>query len=214
MRSVPKPPTPLHLPAEDAKTSVGEWRSWESSALVTTSFKRELAIWAVKNQGSRCAYCSLELSSNVRRSKSLDHFVPKEMHPRWTFEPVNLLASCHDCNSIFKKRHNPVKFPPGANPDEIPYEDCSFDILHPYLDDVSAHISGGFLGAGAPPKIVRALTTRGFETVNVFRLDSPGLLWTWMGEAALAIHDIRVSAVPNGVASLAELRLETSGHVF
>lgn len=167
-------------------------------------------IWALSNQAGRCAYCDLEISLDVRRHETVDHFLPKEVFPRWTYEPANLLLACQSCNSILKSRDQPAIVPQDCDLDTVLYLDLEFRICHPYFDTVLDHIEGGFRANGLPPGLVRAKSPRGETTIDLLSLNSPGLLWTWMGQAEAQLR--KVQAVATSRLLLAQLTIEVATH--
>ncbi|QNO17849.1 retron system putative HNH endonuclease [Caproicibacterium amylolyticum] len=103
---------------------------WNSGAAEVKKFKAIAKLQLMENQQNKCAYCELPLLSS-----EIDHIAPKggDKHPKhveYTFLPVNLVLSCHDCNSTFGKGQTDVIKRLGKH-----YTDSDFSIVHPYLDD-------------------------------------------------------------------------------
>lgn len=184
MRRLKKPPRRLRLAAADLVDKNGEIRAWASNN-ATKQFRSDLTAWCMKKHGARCAYCSLSLGLNHRRSKALDHFVPKGKRtgvPDWTYELYNLLLSCESCNSKIKASKNPLLSSP-----KIRYRRASFSLFHPYLDRLEEHIEGGYRGGRDVPSTPKPLSTKGQRTIDTFDLTNPTLRNTWEGER-LAAH--------------------------
>ena len=87
-------------------------------------------------QHSKCCYCDRHLASENHRVWDVDHVVPRATHPRFTFEPRNLVASCPDCN-IAKRDARVLK---NNSRKTYPSKSEDFKILHPHLDTYGDHI--------------------------------------------------------------------------
>jgi len=98
----------------------------------------------------------------------------------------------------------------GADARVIPYESCTFDLVHPYLDEVRDHIAGGYNGLRNPPQIVSARTGLGANTIRALQLDDTGLIWTWMGEAEASFNSRRAIGSTVRVDRFAALKGEVS----
>lgn len=147
--------------------------SWKSKSGPVLEFKKEFVEWALANQGGRCAYCYFPLGAVAqRRSQHIDHFAPKSArtHPEWTFEPYNLVLACSACNVELKKEFDPVQFK------HCLYEISNFSIVHPYLDDVEAHVRGTYSYGSWKVRVPRAISPIGIETIRIFRLDDVNYL--------------------------------------
>lgn len=177
MRTLTRPDATLALAAVHWVDQNGVRRPWESKANAILTFKENFREWALRNQDGRCAFCRLPLGTvSTRRTPSLDHFAPKARYPQWVFEVLNLLAACYACNSSLKNSTDPVLLMGCI------YEQSQFRVVHPYLDEVPEHISGGFVEESLHPEPVTHLSDRGRSTIELFELDDPGLLNTWRKE--------------------------------
>ena len=107
---------------------------WDVNDPNITSFKEEIKGKLMENQDGKCAYCGLPLST---RNPEIDHVAPKggpkrPQHTECTFLPINLVYSCHHCNSpVCKGKTDIVQSKNGSTN----YRQWSFTIVHPYLDD-------------------------------------------------------------------------------
>lgn len=107
---------------------------WDVKDPNIASFKEEIKEKLMANQGGKCAYCGLPLST---RNPEIDHIVPKggpkqPQHTECTFLPINLVYACHHCNSpVCKGKTDTVQSKNGSTN----YRQWSFTIVHPYLDD-------------------------------------------------------------------------------
>ncbi|WP_139205377.1 hypothetical protein [Plantibacter sp. MMLR14_011] len=102
--------------------------------------------------------------------------------PEWTYEPLNLFLSCDSCNSKIKKNFDPLLRPFPTN-----YRKARFTIIHPYLDRVRDHMTGGYTGGANKPSAPVSHTEKGSATIERFRLTDAGLRNTWEGEYDLAL---------------------------
>lgn len=66
-------------------------------------------------ENDRCPFCG------HRNVSTLDHFLPKQLYPIFAVTPVNLVASCSDCNK--------------AKLEDVPAS-AEGTLIHPYFDDV------------------------------------------------------------------------------
>jgi uncharacterized protein (TIGR02646 family) len=150
---------------------------------VCAAFRVEFIRWALANQDQRCAYCGLTIQVSQSRTESVDHVAPKGKYRRWAYEPLNLVLACFTCNSTLKKESDVVLIPAGFTADTANYQDCDFEIVHPYLDTSSRHLRGGWDGTlNSPPEAIVGLTQKGRNSMEMFRLADPGKLKAWDGE--------------------------------
>lgn len=177
------PPPGLIVADGERITGTGAWRSWSSSSEACAVFRSAFRSWAQSNQGSRCAYCVLSINSTSHRRAEIDHFVPKAgNYGEWTYESRNLVLACAECNSGLKKSYFPL-----ITPAPCDYAECSFTMVHPYLDtDRSLHFEGGYLGGTITPEPIKALTDAARETVRIFGLFAEGMLNSWRAEYLMA----------------------------
>lgn len=87
-------------------------------------------------QGSRCCYCNRHLGSENHRVWDIDHIVSRATHPAFMFEPMNLAATCPDCN--IAKRDLEVLW--NRRRKTYPKKSDAFRIFHPHFDDYEHHI--------------------------------------------------------------------------
>lgn len=122
---------------EDIQIEVEQYNipgGWGRNELCITSFKEEIKEKLIANQGGKCAYCGLPLSS---RNPEIDHIAPKggsrrPYYPECTFLPINLVYACHHCNSSGCKGQKDTVESKNETTD---YKQWSFKLVHPYLDD-------------------------------------------------------------------------------
>lgn len=106
--------------------------AWDDSKNATKNLKNRLSKHLLSIQYFKCAYCEKYL---INEKKEIDHFGPKATNPRYMFEPLNLIYSCSNCNGTDKKGQKETLT--SSNSD---YSQCTFKILHPYLDNVDENI--------------------------------------------------------------------------
>lgn len=90
----------------------------------------------IKVQKNRCCYCNRKTLSENHNHWNIEHIVPKAKYPRFMFTPINLAASCIDCNIAKDEQQvltkpNLVKYPKDSN---------GFKIIHPHFDEHQDHI--------------------------------------------------------------------------
>lgn len=84
-------------------------------------------------QNVRCAFCEMLFEYG---GVHIEHFAPKWKHPRFLYEPLNLVCSCPICNGLSKKgKRDTIDGVANAT-----YRQNVFKYVHPYLDDVDVEI--------------------------------------------------------------------------
>lgn len=65
-------------------------------------------IWnkILKLSGDKCPLC------HIAKSKTLDHSIPKSVHPRLSVDPLNLVPACRDCNLGRNTGHSNMSLSP------------------------------------------------------------------------------------------------------
>lgn len=105
--------------------------------IIITKIKTDLSVI----QDGYCYYCGIKFDLRVgelgNQSIEREHVAPKSLYKRFTFEPSNLVLACSICNgSNYKGSSNTIdNFIQNTN-----YRDCSFNIIHPYLDIRTEHL--------------------------------------------------------------------------
>lgn len=134
---------------------------------------RDFVEWALANQNNQCTFCGFTVDNVAeRRAYSVDHFAPQgdSLYPQWRFEPLNLVITCHVCNSVFKGDYDPVIVVAPS------YDKCTFALVHPYLDMVSSHLVGTYAGGSQQVGAPVAGSLKGLRTIRKFRLDDPNYI--------------------------------------
>ncbi|GAB0157270.1 hypothetical protein CHRYSEOSP005_25420 [Chryseobacterium sp. Alg-005] len=118
-----------------------------------------------KLQGKHCIYCGLH--ENYCGPLEREHIAPKGKgsYPEFMFEPLNLVLACHHCNYDLKKEINTI------NKKSSDYSKCTFNIVHPYFDNIFDHIkfavkNGQVLIKSAP------YSRKGKAYIQLFQLDN------------------------------------------
>lgn len=140
-------------------------KRWLGKARAVLEFKREVLSQGLLIQANKCGWCTLPVGEDGRRTAHRDHIAPKGVHPKWTFLPKNIIVACEFCNGFAVKGEIDTV---SVVSDE--YDACIFHVVHPYLDEPSAHIS--FRDGGV---LIQSLSAKGAWTIEKLKLDSSGL---------------------------------------
>lgn len=83
-----------------------------------------------------CPYCRQRMEVDHNGAWDAEHIIPKDSHPQFMFEPLNLCVSCKDCNLI-KLNKRVLK-----NQKRITFPNRSADYIfcHPNLHNYSDHV--------------------------------------------------------------------------
>jgi uncharacterized protein (TIGR02646 family) len=144
-------------------------KAWDGQRRAVLDFKEMVHTHGMEVQQKRCAWCTLLLGEDGRRTSHRDHIAPKGLYPQWTFTSKNLILACEYCNGFAVKADlDTVEHVAEA------YDEYDFLIVHPYLDDPKEHIS--YAGDDPGESIVIVGTSdKGRWTITNLKLDSPGL---------------------------------------
>ena len=116
-----------------------------------------------KLQGEFCIYCGSLFDSATETH--VEHIIPKNPHYNFTFEPYNLVLACQRCNMDMKRTGSYLV----KNKISHIYKNCSFNIVHPYFDDLDLHINHARI-------ILISNTIKGQKTISEFDLNEEKLL--------------------------------------
>jgi hypothetical protein len=83
---------------------------WSDPVLV--GLKSRVKTFYIVAQNVRCCYCNRHLGSYNHQVWQVDHVASRHKHARFMFTPVNLVASCPDCN-VKKGKKETLKTPNG-----------------------------------------------------------------------------------------------------
>lgn len=140
-------------------------RKWKSRATDVKTFKAILDRMLKVSQDCKCAYCGLMMGKNSRRKIERDHFVPDSLFPEFRFCPNNLVAACSVCNGLEVKRATNTISAKGNT-----YEDSSFTIIHPRLDDINDHME--FAGQSGEIPFARIGSAKAVAHIELFDLQN------------------------------------------
>lgn len=112
-------------------------------------------------QNETCAYCRLPIHGGTDNIE-IEHIVDKNRRGDFTFEPQNLVVSCHNCNFIKSTKRVFQVCPPLNN---YPNNGNTFNIIHGHFDIYFSNIE---LRQGS---IYHAITDKGDFTIETCRLD-------------------------------------------
>lgn len=107
---------------------------WSNDSL--KDLRSRIKTYYIEAQKTRCCYCNKHISSGNHRLWDIEHVVSRAKHARFMFEPMNLAASCPDCN-INKDRHESLVNPKRKT---YPKKSEAFTIIHPHFDSFEDHI--------------------------------------------------------------------------
>lgn len=124
-----------------------------------------------------CAFCGIDLI--IAREIHREHIAPQSQHPRYIFEPENLVLACYDCND-YKGRKRTVINDTGI------YTSTTFEILHPYRDDYGSYLIAHYENSGLFFELIDGVTdVRAINTLSKLGLQDPFLI----KERGMRIHN-------------------------
>lgn len=87
-------------------------------------------------QDYHCPYCRQRMEVDHNGAWDAEHIIPKDSHPQFMFEPLNLCVSCKDCNLIklnkrVLKNQKRITFPNRAG---------DYVFCHPNFHNYSDHV--------------------------------------------------------------------------
>lgn len=119
----------------DNKKSGDYWENSKDKTLI--ALKKHIKDHYLLVQKHTCAYCKQSIEVNHNAAWDIDHIIPKDTHPKFLFEGLNLCISCKDCNNI-KSNKNVLTNPKRKT---LPIKKEDYLIIHPHLDSYTDHIS-------------------------------------------------------------------------
>lgn len=127
-----------HLVFVDAFTArprdekAGDYWSDDAAAPVKAAIKTHY----IAEQDFTCCYCKKQVLQANHDVWDAEHIIPKETHPQFMFEPLNLTISCGPCNEA-KGNQNVLK---NKTRITFPQKSTDYIIVHPHFDDYDEHI--------------------------------------------------------------------------
>lgn len=132
--------------------------TWKSHTGINKRIKDDLE----SKNGKVCLYCGQPYSATG--SARIDHFLPRAVYPKLTYEPFNLVLSCERCN---RKKWDD-DYIEGCCSEE--YLQNKFLIVHPLIDDPKDN----FDSESGP--LIKPLTQKGLKSCRLFGINSEQLL--------------------------------------
>ncbi|RAZ67272.1 HNH endonuclease [Planococcus maitriensis] len=167
--------------------------TWDKKSPQIKDLKSHIKKILLFNQGEKCAYCSQPF--NITSGAEIEHIAPKggavyPRHTEFTFTAHNLVLACHLCNSPVKKGRKDTIISKNIN-----YRNCTFNIVHPYFDNVYDHYKLT-LDDTLSGIIYKPITNKAKNTIDIFDLNNEAHV-TARGEQSVAkqlkTHDVSKS---------------------
>lgn len=135
------------------------WESYPANGI------RQIIGTQLRNlQNGKCCYCGLLYDETGRGE--IEHIAPKKArpneYPEFSFLHLNLAMACQLCNSsTMKGQYNSINIYNGN------YTNCTFRIVHPYLDNHTHHYrwSHGLLRV-----VITGISNEARESIRLFKL--------------------------------------------
>lgn len=111
---------------------------WDDNKAKTNLIKGRISTHTLRVQNIQCVYCERLF---IKLSPQIEHIADKATYKQFSYEPLNLAVACSDCNGPGNKHSEDTIEVINEN-----YKDCTFKMVHPYLDNVEEHfvlLSGG-----------------------------------------------------------------------
>ncbi len=120
------------------KLFTGLASEWQKKSL--QKLRADLREHLFAKQNRRCAYCRLPISENLGNAE-IDHIIPKELAPQFSYCKFNLVLTCKRCNHR-KHNHNPTNRSEWALHflSTCPLESSSYRWVHPFIHKYDEHI--------------------------------------------------------------------------
>lgn len=140
--------------------------NWDSGRNCIKELKINLNTYFDNHQKEKCCYCGL-LYDRTGRGE-IEHIAPKGAahYPQFSFVAKNLAKACQLCNSSSMKHMYDSIETLSKN-----YDQCTFKIVHPYLDDHTLHYSWQ-KGIRSVIISVANNSSKARESIRLFELDS------------------------------------------
>jgi uncharacterized protein (TIGR02646 family) len=158
--------TPYNYTPQETACITTAGNNWGNQSNCIKALKSELNTHFDRHQNEKCCYCGL-LYDRTGRGE-IEHIAPKgaDYYPQFSYTPRNLAKACQLCNSSSMKHTYDTVAVFNAV-----YEQCTFRIVHPYLDNHSLHYnwSYGILNVAIS---VRNNSVKARESIKIFELAS------------------------------------------
>lgn len=122
-----------------AKIFTGRHEEWNKKSLAP--IRSKLRAYLFDRQRYSCAYCRMPINENLGNAE-LDHIIPMQLAPQFTYCRFNLVLACKRCNHR-KSTHNTT-----IHTDMIllrltacPTHERSYRWVHPFIHSYAQHIT-------------------------------------------------------------------------
>lgn len=137
---------------------------WESGVQPIPAIRESIRNQLRSFQNGKCCYCGLNYDETGQGQ--IEHIAPKKArpnkYPEFSFHPQNLAMACQLCNSkTMKGTYDSIAVK------NINYSQCTFRIVHPYLDDHTLHYNWS---KGVSRIVITGITDKGRESIRLFKL--------------------------------------------
>jgi 5-methylcytosine-specific restriction endonuclease McrA len=106
------------------------WDQPDDAALAAV--KKHIKDYYIGVQDGKCPYCRQQMLVKHNGAWDAEHIIPKDLHPRFLFDPENLCVSCKDCNG--EKSNKNVLKNSNYKPKKLPRNKDAYIICHPHFD--------------------------------------------------------------------------------
>lgn len=138
------------------KLTVDDWKK------NPTKLRKKISSDLKVLQDDICVYCGCKING----TGDVEHIAHKAVHTEFMFTPKNLAYSCKTCNQTYKGTAEVII------QKDVNYEQCVFNIVHPYLDDVDYFFDTSKPIIEIKKTLSGAELTKAKRTFALFRWDS------------------------------------------
>ncbi|EPL4906457.1 HNH endonuclease [Klebsiella pneumoniae] len=136
---------------------------WNEDDKRILKIRKEIREHYIPQQKYLCAYCRQDLLTTDGNVWTVEHILSKSKHPKFLFEPLNLVLVCRDCNRKKSAKEDLINI--ALSPcDEYPKNSEDFNIVHPHFDQYSLYIEIILRGGRY---IYNPLHPKGRKTIDV-----------------------------------------------
>ena len=128
------------------KLGVPKYEDWDSGKQVNKEIKKEIRKQLLTFQKDK-------------------HIAPRHKYPQFEYTAKNLAMSCQHCNSSSKKGRKDT-----VNTYNTNYNNCTFTIIHPYLDDVDHFLESEGAIIRIRPGLAKNEKVKAKNTLDMFEL--------------------------------------------
>jgi uncharacterized protein (TIGR02646 family) len=137
---------------------------WESGTNIIKDIRGTIGSQLRIFQNGKCCYCGLNYDETGQ--SQIEHIAPKKgrptEYPEFSFHELNLAIACQLCNSkTMKGEYNSI------NVYNSIYSNCTFQIVHPYLNDHRQHYKWSY---GMLRVLISGVSAEGRESIRLFKL--------------------------------------------